>query len=68
MPVRPLADVDLRAVGREVEAAPLLALLESDLQAGKNLTALPQELAQAMLANLRHPADLSEEIVGDVAL
>jgi antitoxin PrlF len=45
-----------------------LTLLASDLQAGKNLTTLPQELAQAMLANLGYPVDLSEEIVGDVAL
>jgi len=53
---------------RDPAIASFLALLENDLQAGKNLTTLPQELAQAMLANLHHAADPSKEIVGDVAL
>lgn len=60
------ADDDGKHQDPAIEA--FLALLENDLQAGKNLTTLPQELAQAMLANLHHAADPSKEIVGDVAL
>jgi antitoxin PrlF len=48
--------------------AAFLSLLEKDIRAGKNITALPRDLTRAMLANLRRSADLSEEIVGDVAL
>lgn len=47
--------------------AAFLALLESDIKSGK-LTSLPDELAQAMLANLHHAVALDEDIVGDVAL
>lgn len=45
-----------------------LALLESDIKSGKHLVGMPDDLAQAMLANLHHPADPDEEIVGEVAL
>lgn len=45
-----------------------LALLESDIQSGRNVTALPKALARAMLAALKRPVDLSEQIEGDVAL
>ena len=45
-----------------------LALLESDIKSGKHLVAMPDDLAQAMLANLHHPVDSDEEIVGEVAL
>ncbi len=45
-----------------------LALLEKDIRAGKNLTTLPQDLARTMVDNLHRSADLSEEIVGHVAL
>ena len=45
-----------------------LALLESDIKSGKHLVAMPDELAQAMLANLRHSVDPAEEFVGEVAL
>lgn len=45
-----------------------LSLLEKDIKSGQHLTALPNDLAQAMLANLHHPVDLDEEILGDVAL
>jgi antitoxin PrlF len=48
--------------------ADFLSLLERDIKSGKHLSALPDELAQAMLANLRHPVDLEEEIQGDIAL
>ena len=45
-----------------------LSLLEQDIKSGLHLTTLPDDLAQAMLANLQHPVDLDEEILGDVAL
>ncbi len=45
-----------------------LALLEKDIQSGRNVTALPKDLARAMLATLKRSVDLSEEIEGDVAL
>ncbi len=45
-----------------------LTLLENDIKSGKRLIAMPDDLAQAMLNNLRHTVDLDEEIVGEVAL
>lgn len=45
-----------------------LALLEKDIQSGRHITTLPQNLAQSMLAAIRNPVDLNEEIEGDVAL
>jgi len=45
-----------------------LALLESDIKSGKHLSSMPEDLVQAMLANLDHTVDLDEEIVGEVAL
>lgn len=48
--------------------ASFLSLLEKDIQAGKNLTELPKNLAQSMLAALEKPLASSEEITGDVAL
>ncbi|WP_295383766.1 type II toxin-antitoxin system PrlF family antitoxin [uncultured Thiodictyon sp.] len=45
-----------------------LSLLEQDIKGGKQLTTLPDDLAQAMLANLRHGVDMDQEIVGDVVL
>jgi len=45
-----------------------LSLLEKDIKSGQHLTTLPDDLARAMLANLHHPVDLDEEILGDVAL
>ncbi len=45
-----------------------LGLLEADIRAGRHLQALPDELAQAMLANAGHTLNLDEEIDGDVAL
>jgi len=44
-----------------------LILLEADICNGRNITALPDDLAQAMLANARHPVNLDEEINGEVA-
>jgi antitoxin PrlF len=48
--------------------ASFLALLEKDIRAGANVTTLPRNLAQAMLANLHRSVDLAEELAGDVAL
>ena len=45
-----------------------LSLLENDIKTGKHLTTLPDDLTQAMLAQLHHGADLDEEISGEVAL
>ncbi len=48
--------------------AGFLSLLEKDIQTGQHLTGLPEGLAQSMLAVLKQPVVLDEEIVGDVAL
>jgi antitoxin PrlF len=45
-----------------------LDLLEQDIRQGKHVGNLPDDLAQAMLANLGHPVDLDEDIEGEVAL
>lgn len=45
-----------------------LALLEKDIQSGRHITTLPQELARSMLARLGRPVDLNEDIEGGVAL
>lgn len=45
-----------------------LRLLERDIREGKHMGNLPDELAQAMLAKLERPADLDEDIDGEVAL
>jgi antitoxin PrlF len=48
--------------------AGFLSLLEKDIQTGQHLTNLPEGLVRSMLAGLKNPVDLDEEIVGDVAL
>jgi antitoxin PrlF len=45
-----------------------LALLEKDIQSGRHITALPDELVRSMLARLGKQVDLNEDIQGDVAL
>lgn len=45
-----------------------LALLEADIRAGRNVRALPEGLARAMLANAGYAVDLDEDIEGEVAL
>jgi antitoxin PrlF len=45
-----------------------LNLLEADIREGRNVRALPKELARAMVANVRHPRDVDEEIEGEVVL
>lgn len=45
-----------------------LGLLEADFRSGRNLTTLPEGLAQTMLANANHPVNLDEDIDGEVAI
>jgi antitoxin PrlF len=45
-----------------------LSLLEQDIKGGKHLATLPGDLSEAMLANLRHPVDFDDDILGEVAL
>ncbi len=45
-----------------------LGMLERDIRAGKHIRALPEELAQTMLANTRHAVKLDEAIDGEVTL
>lgn len=45
-----------------------LGVLEQDIRQGKHIGGLPEDLAQAMLANLERPVDLNEDVEGEVAL
>ncbi|WP_223545347.1 type II toxin-antitoxin system PrlF family antitoxin [Pseudomonas sp. A-B-19] len=45
-----------------------LVLLEADIRSGRNITALPEDLTQTMLANAGHSVNLDEEIDGEIAL
>ncbi len=45
-----------------------LALIEQDLINGKNVAALPADLAKSMKRTIKRQLDLSEEIQGDVDL
>jgi antitoxin PrlF len=45
-----------------------LNLLENDIRLGKNCTALPDDLVQAMLSTLTKSSDASLDIEGPVAL
>ena len=45
-----------------------LGLLEADIRAGRNVQALPLNLARAVLANTGHAVDLDHDIEGEVAL
>lgn len=45
-----------------------LTLLEKDIQSGQHVTTLPDDLSRLMLAALKQPVDLNEEIEGDVTL
>ena len=48
--------------------AQFLALLERDLEAGKNIMPLSSGLASSLQKALKYPVDLNEEIDGDVSL
>lgn len=43
-------------------------VLEADIRSGRNLTTLPEDLAQTMLANAGHAVNLDEDIDGEVAI
>lgn len=45
-----------------------LGLLEADIRGARNLTTLPEDLAQTMLANANHSVNLDEDIDGEVAI
>lgn len=45
-----------------------LGLLDKDIDAGRHLQPLPDDLLQAMQAFARHGATLDEDFEGDVAL
>lgn len=45
-----------------------LMLLEADIREGRNIQSLPEELAQAMLANLEQSTDSEDAIEGEVDL
>ena len=48
--------------------ASFVVLLGKDIQSGRHITTLPKALARSMLAAIKQPVDLNEEIKGDVAL
>ncbi len=48
--------------------ASFLALLEKDIECSRNITTLPQDLANSMLAASKKPVEPTAEIVGDVVL
>lgn len=45
-----------------------LSLLARDIEAGRNIHALPEDLARAMLEHADHGVNLDDEIDGEVAL
>ena len=45
-----------------------LDLLAKDIEAGRNIEDIPEDLAQDLIEAARRKAPLDEEIVGDVAL
>ncbi|HDS1692416.1 TPA: type II toxin-antitoxin system PrlF family antitoxin [Pseudomonas putida] len=42
--------------------------VEADIRSGRNLTTLPENLAQTLLANASHDVNLDEDIDGEVAI
>lgn len=48
--------------------ASFLNLLEKDIQSGRHITTLPDDLVRSMLARLGKHIDLNEDIEGDVEL
>ena len=45
-----------------------LSFLEKDIQSGRHLSTLPEDLARAMLAASKKPMSLADDIEGDVSL
>lgn len=56
------------AIHEDTAIGAFLGLLEADIRSGRNLTTLPEDLAQTMLANANHPVNPDGEIDGEVAL
>ena len=57
-----------RSLHQDPAIGSFLQLLEVDIRTGKQLTTLPENLSQAMLATLHQAVDLGADIEGDVAL
>ena len=53
---------------RDPAIAGFLSILEKDIQAGRNVTTLPDDLAQVMAYCSENPVDTNEDIDGDVAI
>lgn len=53
---------------RDPAIGAFLSLLEADIRAGRNIEALPKDLALTMLANAGHEVNLDEDIEGEVEL
>ncbi|MFJ4444916.1 type II toxin-antitoxin system PrlF family antitoxin [Pseudomonas sp. NPDC089422] len=56
------------AIHEDPAIGAFLGLLEADVRNGRNLTTLPADLAQTMLANANHSVNLDEEIDGEVSI
>lgn len=56
------------AIHEDPAIGAFLDLLEADIRGGRNLTTLPEDLTQTMLANANHSVDLDEDIDGEVAI
>jgi antitoxin PrlF len=48
--------------------AAFLTLLARDIEAGRNIRGLPEDLARTMLEHAGHTVNLDEEIEGEVAI
>jgi antitoxin PrlF len=56
------------AVHEDPAIGAFLNLLVRDIQAGRNLSGLPEDLARAMLKHAGHGVNMDDEINGNVAL
>lgn len=58
----------VEAIHEDPAIGAFLGLLEADIRSGRNLTPLPEDLAQTMLANAGHAVNLDEDIDSEVAI
>ena len=58
----------VEAIHQDPAIGAFLDLLEVDIRSGRNLSALPEDLAYSMLANAGCDVNLDDEIDGEVAL
>ena len=65
-PIRQALGVDAEHEDPAIGA--FLSLLARDIEAGRNVQGLPEDLARAMLEHAGHGLDLDEEIDGKVEL